>query len=167
LIGNFSPYDFITNFVPGAVFAAIVSLGSRTEITSDDLLLAASLYFFYGVISSRLGSLVVQPTLEKVGFLKSGDYKKFLLAERSDKKLQPLLEARNFYRTLLTSLVLSLPFLVLDPQRTPKVEHGLLIALVVFSSVVMLFSLRKQTLFLSMRVEHYSMEGEKDAADRT
>ena len=165
--GNFSAYDFITNFVPGAVFAAIVTLGSRVEITSEDLLMASALYFFYGVISSRLGSLVVQPLLEKLSFLKEGNYRSFLVAEAKDKKLQSLLEARNFYRTQFTALLLSLPFLILEPKRTPKIDHELLLFLVLTSGVVMLFSLRKQSRFMAERIDFYSNSEKINEADST
>lgn len=156
MVGNFSAYDFITTFVPGAVFAAIVSVGSRSEITSDDIVLGAALYFFYGVVASRIGSLIVQPILEITRFLKAGDYDKFIIAEKADSKIQALLEARNFYRSLLTALLLTIPLIIVDPVRSGKVHTGTLLVLITLSSVVMLFSLRKQSSYIESRVKFHT-----------
>ena len=65
-----------------------------------DTLVAVFAYYFMGLVISRIGSLMIEPTLKKVGFLKSADYSKFVLASKTDNKLDVLSETNNMYRTL-------------------------------------------------------------------
>jgi hypothetical protein len=48
--------------------------------------------------------------------------------------------------------------LIMDPVRNAKVGTGTLLTLIVISAVVMLFSLRKQSLYIDMRVNFHTKE---------
>ena len=159
MLGNFSAYDFITNFVPGVVFAAIATLGSQFDFTNDNVFIGPSLYFFFGVVASRLGSLIVEPVLIASRFIARGDYNSFLIAEQNDKKIQPLMETCNFYRTQLTSLLCIVPLLIFFPKANPSFDLCALVFFVVSSALIFAFSLRKQSQFLKVRIEHFSQKG--------
>jgi len=156
VVGNFSAYDFLTNFVPGVVFASIATVGTRFSFLHPDPIVSVGLFFFFGMVISRVGSLVVQPSLEWIGFLRSGDYKNFLIAEKRDGKVQTMLEVRNLYRSTLTALLMLAPMVALFPNPAPSFPPMALFVFVLFSATVFLFSLQKQSKYLTERIRFHS-----------
>ncbi len=154
IINKLSSYNIFNYILPGTLFAGIGSLISSYTLIETNLLIAPFLYYFYGLIISRVGSLILEPLLKKLGFLKFATYENYVVALNKDKTLDRLSEENNMYRTLCSLLLVLgvLPALSCFTQAYPGIGRfapyfGGLILLTLF-----LFSYRKQTSYISNRV---------------
>jgi hypothetical protein len=154
LLAKISSYNIFNYLLPGTVFAAISEIWLKVPIKHDNLLVAAFLYYFIGMIISRIGSLIIEPLAKAVGFVKYANYSDFVKASQKDEKLDVLSEANNTYRTLaalfLTVVMLRIYFHIesslafLQPVR--------LHILVAFLLLLFLASYRKQSGYITKRV---------------
>jgi len=107
------------------------------------------------MVLSRIGSLVTEPLLKRLSFIRYADYSEFLAAARDDPKLDTLSEQNNTYRTLLTgALVLTVVVLwgnveVMLPRLI--LLRGLLLLTAI--TALFLFAYRKQTTQIAQRVK--------------
>src|SRR5260370_17535960 len=98
LLAKISSYSLFNYLLPGIVFTALASDILHYPIAQRDLLTAAFLYYFAGLVISRFGSLVIEPILKRFAFVHFSDYKDFLAPSEKDGQLPVLPEANNTYR---------------------------------------------------------------------
>ena len=154
LLAKISSYNLFNYFLPGIVFTALASDTLRYSIAQRDLLTAAFLYYFAGLVISRFGSLVIEPVLKRFSFVHFSDYNDFLAASEKDGQLAVLSEANNTYRTLSSLFVLLLLLRLYGKLETrlPFLREWDATVLLVLLLVMFLFSYRKQTSYISKRV---------------
>ena len=63
IINKLSSYNLFNYLLPGTVFVALTEAFTSFPFAQDDLLIALFLYYFIGLIISRIGSLFVEPFL--------------------------------------------------------------------------------------------------------
>lgn len=148
---NFSAYDVINGLVPGTLFAFVAAQISILPVTIDDQFIALVLYFSYGIVLSRLGSLVLESPLKRIGFLPSSDYASFVRAEKRDEKISRILEVANMYRNLSSTGILLLALSFICPSELGE-EWTVRIACICFSALFVA-SWIKQRGYISWRVE--------------
>jgi hypothetical protein len=110
--------------------------------------------YLIGLLISRIGSVLMEWPLKKVGFIKYAAYPEFVEAEGIDSKISGLAEQSSFYRTLCCGFGLAAAFSALD-GREPEIAEipgtaetiGLALA-----SLLFLFAYRKQSKFVVDRV---------------
>lgn len=154
LLSKLSSYNLFNYLFPGVLFAFLIDATTPYPLVQKDIVVGAFVYYFAGLVVSRVGSLVLEPLLKKLGFLKFADYPKFVAASKLDPKLELLSEANNVYRTLSALLVV-----VLLVRLYAGLEHALP-GLAVWNSYVLLvlllgmllLSYRKQTAYVVKRV---------------
>lgn len=147
-------YNLVANLVPGAALVyALFSSGFPTPQPNDlgAFLLVA---FVSGVLTNRLGSLVLDPLLRhpKVRFLKPKDYKAFVTSEKSDAKLETIVANTGLYRTFVTAGILYL-LLIAANHFIDLSAQWVFVAFVVTGIVISAFALRKEDGYIKDRVE--------------
>lgn len=155
LLDKISSYQIFNYLFPGAVFVALAEWATPYTFIQDDLLIGAFVYYFIGLVVSRVGSLAVEPAIRWSRIVAFADYKDFIKACKNDEKIELLSEVNNTYRTLcsLFLLLLLLKFygwiahywIWLDAIAKPL---GLFALLCLF-----VLSYKKQTEYLVKRVE--------------
>ena len=118
LLDKISSYNIFNYLLPGSLFAVIGDVVTDYRFVQEDIVVGLFLYYFVGLVVSRIGSLVVEPILKAVGFVTFVDYRKFVEASKADAKIEVLSETNNMYRTLC-ALFLLLLFVVLFDQFAP------------------------------------------------
>ena len=163
LISNLSPYGQINYLVPGAVFVLILDHISGFSLVPDNMLIGLILYYFVGVVISRIGSLVVEPILKRVSFVKYANYDDYVAAFKEDSSLEALLEPSNAYRTICSMCLLVLlakTYEVVGAQwRFSSQTEGTI--LVTGLLVLFLFSYRKQVAYITKRVGVHTKQSPK------
>lgn len=154
LLDKLSSYNIFNYLLPGTLFAAAGSAYTSVNFTFDNLFIAGFAYYFFGLIISRVGSLLVEPVLKSIGFLEFAEYGEYVKACRDDTSIVELSEANNMYRTLLSLfLFLGGLFLVeLILSAYPATANYLRVAAFVALVLLFLFSYRKQTRYINNRV---------------
>ena len=142
---------------PLKAFKLLRSSTKTWELIASTLLIVIGvfLYYFIGLVISRFGSLVIEPLLKYFSFLKFADYKNFVAASKKDKKIELLSEVNNTYRTLSSLFVLQLLLKLYDKieGRFPVLQECDAIVLLVLLLVLFLLSYRKQTSYITKRIE--------------
>ena len=155
-----SSYQLFNFFYLGAIFLGMLKYLQCDFVDSLSIWYFLLFSYFIGMTTSRIGSILIEDRLIKLGFIEKHDYKKQTEAEKKDSKVMLLLEICNTYRTLGAAFsVLSLICLV---DLIPRVEifsessslnlllYAILFALV---AVLFIFSFLKQYEYVEERIQ--------------
>src|SRR5205809_1074280 len=100
LLDKLSSYNIFNYLHPGVLFAALIDWLTSLQVLQKDIVVGVFVYFFLGLIISRIGSLIVEPLLRRIGFITFAPYEDFVRAAKVDSKLEVLSETNNMYRTV-------------------------------------------------------------------
>lgn len=155
IIDKISTYNIFNYLFPGVLFVIIASRLTDYNFVQEDNLLGAFLYYFIGMVISRFGSVIIEPILKKVKFLKFREYNKYVSASKKDSKIELLSEVNNTYRTL-NSMMVSLLLLKIYNSLETKFEFNNSVSLIILSILIFIlfiFSYRKQTNYITKRID--------------
>jgi hypothetical protein len=157
IIDKISSYNLFNYLFPGIIYVIFLREITNYDLIQENNFLGAFLYYFIGLIISRIGSLIIGEILKnkKIKFIKFTKYSDFIFAGDKDPKIDLFSEVNNMYRTLI-----SLFFILLLSKLYESISIWLTISdtlsyilLIVSLLVVFVFSYRKQTGFIVKRVE--------------
>lgn len=155
LLSKISSYNIFNYLLPGTLFVAVSDVLTSYSLVQKDIFVAIFVYYFIGLVISRIGSLVIEPILKKTKFVQFAEYGNFVSASKNDPKINELSESNNMYRTLAALFFALLIFVVLDkfvlPLRLWLEATGPYI-LLIFLFGMFLFAYRKQTTYIVKRV---------------
>lgn len=154
ILEKISSYNLFNYLLPGTVFVFILSKISNFNLIQKDLLIGGFLYYFIGLIISRIGSVIIEPILSKISFIKFADYSDFVTYSKVDSKIDILSESNNMYRTMI-SLFLCLLLTRLYQWLSGLIglgEHTGSTILLLLVLILFLFSYRKQTNYITKRI---------------
>lgn len=155
LLGKISSYNLFNYLLSGILFVILVDVFTSYSFVQKDLVVGVFLYYFIGLVISRIGSLFVEPVLKWIKFLRFADYADFVRVSKVDSKLEILSEQNNIYRTLIAvfgSVIFLKAFELLkgDFASIAKLESELLF---IFILLLLLFGYRKQTAYITKRID--------------
>ena len=155
ILSKLSSYNLFNYLLPGIIFVILASEFTHYSFIQQDIVIGVFLYYFIGLVISRFGSLVIEPLLKYLSFLKFADYKDFVAVSKKDEKIELLSEVNNTYRTLssLFTLLLLLKLYEKIEGRFPVLQEWDALVLVVLLLVLFLLSYRKQTSYITKRIE--------------
>jgi F0F1-type ATP synthase assembly protein I len=154
ILDKLSSYNIFNYLLPGILFVAIAKYLTDYNFIQENVLIGAFLYYFIGMVVSRVGSLLIEPLLKKTKFVKFADYSDFISASKKDEKIELLSEVNNTYRTITSMFVLLLLLKAYNffDQRYHFYSG---ISLTVVSCLILLmflFAYRKQTAYITKRI---------------
>lgn len=155
LINKLSSYNLFNYLFPGVLFVVLLKETTTINLINDSVIEGAFLYYFIGLVISRIGSVLVEPILLFFKFIKYADHVEFRKAENQDTQLKLHLEINNMHRTLIALifvwlLIIILNLLGLKIDLRNEIVEVLLITLLL---VLLLFSFKKQTKFINKRIQ--------------
>jgi hypothetical protein len=155
IFDKLSSYNLFNYLLPGVVFVIVAKQFTGYDFIQKDLAVGAFAYYFIGMVISRFGSVIVEPILRGISFVKFSDYKRFIPASKKDEKINLLSEVNNTYRTLISMfLVLGLLKLYhwIEEQFHLTYNLGYYIGGTILL-ITFLFAYRKQTTYITERVD--------------
>lgn len=173
MIEKISSYDILNNLLPGIIFCSIVERTTRIQIFAGEIWEKIFLYYFAGMIISRIGSIFIKKILksikvcnkktkEKEEFLKFAPYGDYIEASEANPFIKVLNETNNIYRTIIAMMVVVMgakiyDWLIYDLIDNFGIAGNNLIFLITCLAVIILFiySYKKQTDYIRGRVEKY------------
>lgn len=156
LLNKLSPYNLFNYLLPGVIFSATATQLTSYNFVHENLVIGFFIFYFIGLVISRIGSLIIEPLFKKMGFVKFADYKKYGQVVKIDPTIETLSEANNMYRTLSSTFLLLLTVRAIDnfPKcLTINQETGLLVIAVILFFLFS-FSYRKQTNYITRRINN-------------
>ncbi len=162
LLGKLSSYNIFNYLLTGTIFVILAAKLTSFSLIQENVILGFFLYYFVGLVISRIGSLIIEPFLKTTKFVRFSDYSDFVSASRQDDKIDLFSEVNNMYRTFC-SLFLLLGLIKLYERLAvvfPSVWkwHTEIVVLVLL--VLFLFSYRKQTAYITKRVQIVQRKGD-------
>lgn len=160
ILDKLTSYNIFNYLFPGVLFVVIAKATTNYNFVQEDTLLGAFLYYFIGMTISRFGSVIIEPLFKKIKFLKFRDYKDFVTASKKDSKIELLSEVNNTYRTL-NAMTFSLLLLKFYNFLAIKFQFGNSISLIILTliiTVLYVFAYRKQTNYITKRIDANKQE---------
>ena len=150
-----SSYNIFNYLLPGILFVGIAEKLTSYSFIHDNLLIGLFLYYFFGLIISRIGSLIVEPFLKRVKFVRFADYPDFVEASKSDPEIGLFSEQNNMFRTLCSLFIVLIFVKIYDEYKDmlpwSADTSGFIFFLLLL--VLLLFSYRKQTQYVVQRIK--------------
>ncbi len=155
LLSKISSYDLFNYLLTGIIFVILADKLTCYSFIQQDIAIGLFVYYFIGLVVSRIGSLVIEPFLRFMAFIKFEPYKNFLEASEKDKKIELLSEVNNTYRTFCSvfAILFLLKLYGWIQCRFTHLKDWDLTILVALLLVIFLFAYRKQTGFLTDRIK--------------
>ena len=157
VIDKLSQYNFLTNILPGTVLCIILKYLVGYDLIPDDYYQAGIVFYFVGMVNSRVGSLVIEPILKAISWVKFAPYSEFLRAEKEDAKLTILSQENNVFRSYISLMFISiLGYIYKNCSLNLRLSlNNESLVLIVILFVLFLFAYKKQTSFVRRRVENF------------
>lgn len=149
-LDKISKYNVVNYLLPGALFAVLGEAISSYSFVQEDLLVGVFIYYFIGLVVSRIGSLLIEPAFRVLRFIKFVDYEDFLSASASDGKIEVLSEENNMYRTICALFVSLVALWLFETiaQHYPYLREISAPVLTLALLVLFAFAYRKQTQYM-------------------
>lgn len=154
-LDKLTSYNLFNYLLPGILFVVIADKFTSFHFIQENIIIGAFVYYFIGLVINRFGSLVIEPLLKKISYLKFAPYPDFVSTSKEDPKIEILSEANNMYRTFssLFFLLLLLKFYSAIEYKFPVLGiYGSYILIIVLL-IIFLCAYRKQTKYITSRIE--------------
>ncbi|MCK6382141.1 MAG: hypothetical protein L6Q54_12940 [Leptospiraceae bacterium] len=153
-LDKISSYNFFNYLFPGVITCLILKQITMFNLVRENVLEGLFVYYFSGLIISRIGSLFIEPILKKMKIIKYADYSEYIEASKNDAKVEMLSEINNMYRTLLSSILVIIICLIWEKVIVGYglTEKHAIASLIILLFAVLLASYRKQTEYVKRRV---------------
>ncbi|XKT74201.1 MAG: hypothetical protein ACJKTH_02515 [Patescibacteria group bacterium UBA2163] len=154
LLKQLTSYNLFNYLLPGVLFAVFMEFFTPYSFADLHPIITALIYYFTGMVISRIGSLIVEPFLKWIKFVKFADHKDFVIASLKNSKIEVLSEANNTYRTLTALFLVMLLIKLYESLASvfSVLSNGTVLPLLLLFGVF-LFSYRKQTEYITSTIE--------------
>lgn len=155
LLDKLSTYNIFNYLFPGILYAVIASSTTSFDLIQSNLIVGAFVYYFFGLTISRIGSLMLEPLLARLGLIEFAPYKDFVIASAADTKVELLSETNNMYRTIIAMLFVVLFTYCADIaiQKYPYAADFGAPAILIFLLLLFVASFKKQTKYIIDRIK--------------
>lgn len=118
IIDKISSYNIFNNLYPGIIFCYLLKIMFKIDILADNWFENLIIFYFVGMVLSRVGSVIIEPLMQKikirkVSLLKYAPYKDYERASAISPFIATLSEINNTYRTLLSCFVCAIIFKII------------------------------------------------------
>ena len=170
LINKISSYELFNNLAPGIVFDFMLSKVLNINILEDTSIIEKLIIcYFFGILIGRIGSLIVEPLLEKAKIVRRANYKDYVSAIKVDSQIKVLSEVNTMYRNMATVffvllVIISIQFifgytamLIIEIFKS-YFENNIKLYISLFLFMVFVLSYRKQTSYITKRIKKVLQE---------
>lgn len=163
MIDKLESYNIFNYLLPGAVFDYVFERLIGVNLVSGNIVENLFIFYFLGMILSRVGSIFIEPLCKRIGLIKFVSYGEYIEASRKDELLKVLSEVNNTYRTIFSGgivLIFSKIYFGIINRFNIKGDVNEIVAIII---IVLVFALsyRKQTQYIANRVKKVNEEVSK------
>lgn len=100
-IDKLSEYNILNNILPGAVYFFLLDWLFDLNIIGNNWIENVFVYYFFGMVISRIGSLIVEPLCRRCKFVEYVPYSDYIKAAEKDGMIKTMSTTNNVYRTMI------------------------------------------------------------------
>ena len=160
IVEKISSYNIFNNLYPGILFIYLLKFIFEINLLSDNWLENLIVFYFVGMVLSRIGSIIIEPIMKKIKLIKYAPYSDYVKASSIEPLVDTLSEVNNTYRTLLSTFICAFVYklgitineICLKNELTFLQENRDWIFLILLI-LLFAFSYVKQTDYVRKRVE--------------
>jgi len=155
LVEKLSSYHVFNFIIPGAVYCFLCQKLYSITLPSNNIIQEVVLFYFIGLIISRIGSLLIEPILKRVCKRNYCSYNDYIDGSEEDTKIELLSEVNNTFRTMIALGIISLvtDIIVRSFHKFGFISEYYSIILAVLFIILFIASYIKNTKMVSKRVE--------------
>lgn len=156
LLKKVTNYQLFNFLLTGVVLVVLLNETTGISLIYDNVIVQFFAFYFIGSVLSRIGSIIVEPSLNKLGVIKYEPYQDYIAAAKKDEKLDTLSQENNTYRTLVATFIAFVALYTTDTYATTFIEtHTALVTYIFAAMMFVLFVLayRKQTKYITNRIK--------------
>ncbi len=159
LVKKIDSYHLFNYLVPGVVATECILwlLNVRVDLNAFS---GFFVFYFVGLVISRIGSIIVEPILRATGVVRFKPYGDYLKASKKDDRLELMSQENNAYRTYVAMCVTIVPVFVYACAKHTNhhlTAHVVPLAIILAGiTMLMVLAYRKQTGFVTKRIGHSS-----------
>ncbi len=154
LLGKITTYNLFNYLLPGILFVFIAKDFAGYNFIQDNDIFGAALYYFIGMVISRIGSLVVEPILKSMKIIKIAGRDEYCFASKKNDRIELFLEINNTYRTITAMFILLLLLKAYHHFQSlgniPENETALTVAILLL--ILFFFAYRKQANYINKEI---------------
>lgn len=156
ILDKISSYNILNNLLPGVVYCYLLDFLCEVVLINGGIIENTFVYYFIGMIISRIGSTIIEPFLKKIRFIAFAPYSLYVEAEKEDKKIAELSEGNNIYRTMMAMCVVILIslFVVLLCRKYTSFRIAWKYVMIGIWIILFGLSYKKQTRYIKKRIEN-------------
>ena len=151
-LSKVSEYNLFNYLLPGAVFVYLIDMFGDAHLLHENVLINIFMLYFVGMVMSRVASLVIEPILLKIKFIRYAPYKDYLKAIKVDEKIPTLLLENNTYRTFIAVFTVAAIILIYESLCEHILNKGAGVWVCIVMLILFLSAFRKQTDFIRKSV---------------
>ena len=106
IIEKLEEYEIVINLIPGYFFLWLLKHYVGISIPLENILQETIAAYIIGVIVGRIASIVISKFLRFIKFIEFANYEEYVVASKNDSKIAILLMNANFYRNILSAVIL-------------------------------------------------------------
>lgn len=158
LIQKISSYHILNYLFSGVIFCIFTQKFTHYIILQNNVFIDCFLCYFMGLCISRVGSLIVEPLLQKTKFITFESYEDYIQASKKDEKINILLETSNMFRTL-TTMLLILCFVkcyeIIAIKFCFDIINDIVVSILLLGLILLfLFAYKKQCNYITKRIKN-------------
>ena len=154
LLKKMEAYHIACWIIPGTIFRLVLILFiPKLVICEENLLYEIILCYFLGMITSRIGSTMIEPLLKKIKIIEIVDYSEYMLASKTDNKVDLLQVEANQYRTYISMQVLLICIYVYQVIIGIFSFKFQVVILLIILLIIFILSYKKQHDFIIKRIK--------------
>jgi len=155
LLDKISSYDLFNYLLTGIIFVILAGQFTRYSFIQQDIITGLFLYYFIGLVISRIGSLAIEPLLKRVSFIHFAAYNDYLTASEKDPDMKLFSQVNNTYRTFCSLFIVLLLLNAYEwiQFRIPSLMNWDQTIFMALMLIIFLYSYRKQTGYITKRIK--------------
>lgn len=161
ILGKLSSYNIFNSIIPGAVFCFFCKNYLNFDISGEGAIYNITMFYFWGLLMSRVGSLLIESFSKKVKFVKYAPYSDYLIASHKNESIKLYLEVNNMFRSIAAAFLCLLILEVIaytDNYESSLIDlsfcfNQTLTLFFLMTFIVMMFAYRKQTSYIKNKVK--------------
>ncbi len=178
MLEKISSYNIFNNFFPGIIFCYIVKIFTNYELNTGNLWENLFVYYFWGLIIGRIGSLIIENLLLKIRIknkknktrendIERVPYDEYIKASEKYSFIKILNETNNMYRAMISVFACVLIIKIYEilsiylVNLFGQIEILLEIILLITGMILFIMSYKKQTDYIRKRVKDYTKENKE------
>ena len=178
MLEKISSYNIFNYFFPGIAFCYMVKFFTNYELDTGSAWENLFIYYFWGLIISRIGSVVIEDILLKIkiknkesklkeNYINRAPYEEYSRASEKYSFIRILNETNNVYRTMVSVFACVLMIKIYEVLSVylfrlfGQMEMVLEILFLAVGIILFIMSYKKQTDYIRKRVQDYMIEEDK------